>query len=65
MEFEELVATSAAAAATRSRKRKTEHLSALRFARVKGYRTDKAPDQADTIDAARATHGQPTQREAD
>ena len=27
---------------------------ALRFARVKGYREDKSPDEADTIDAVRA-----------
>jgi len=30
---------------------------ALRFARVKGYRPDKAPDEADTIDAVRSYHG--------
>jgi DNA ligase 1 len=29
---------------------------ALRFARVKGYRPDKRPDEADTIDAVRAVH---------
>ena len=29
---------------------------ALRFARVKGYRPDKSPDEADTIDAVRAIH---------
>ena len=29
---------------------------ALRFARVKGYRPDKTPDQADTIEAVRAIH---------
>ena len=29
---------------------------ALRFARVKGYRPDKAPAEADTIDAVRAIH---------
>ena len=29
---------------------------ALRFARVKGYRTDKRADEADTIDAVRAIH---------
>jgi DNA ligase-1 len=29
---------------------------ALRFARVKGYRPDKGPDDADTIDAVRAIH---------
>jgi DNA ligase-1 len=27
---------------------------ALRFARVKGYRPDKKPSEADTIDAVRA-----------
>ena len=27
---------------------------ALRFARVKGYRPDKSPDEADTIEAVRA-----------
>jgi len=27
---------------------------ALRFARVKGYRPDKRPEEADTIDAVRA-----------
>ena len=27
---------------------------ALRFARVKGYRPDKRPDEADTIDTVRA-----------
>jgi DNA ligase-1 len=30
---------------------------ALRFARVKGYRPDKGPDEADTIDSVRAIHG--------
>jgi len=30
---------------------------ALRFARVKGYRPDKRPDEADTIDMVRALHG--------
>jgi DNA ligase-1 len=30
---------------------------ALRFARVKGYRPDKRPDDADTVDAVRAIHG--------
>ena len=30
---------------------------ALRFARVKGYRTDKRPSEADTIDTIRALHG--------
>ena len=29
---------------------------ALRFARVKGYRPDKSPDEADTVDAVRAIH---------
>jgi len=29
---------------------------ALRFARVKGYRPDKSPGDADTIDAVRAIH---------
>jgi DNA ligase-1 len=29
---------------------------ALRFARVKGYRPDKRPEDADTIDAVRAVH---------
>jgi DNA ligase-1 len=29
---------------------------ALRFARVKGYRPDKSPDDADTIDLVRAIH---------
>jgi DNA ligase-1 len=29
---------------------------ALRFARVKGYRPDKRPDEADTIDTVRAIH---------
>jgi DNA ligase 1 len=29
---------------------------ALRFARVKGYRPDKGPDDADTIEAVRAIH---------
>ena len=29
---------------------------ALRFARVKRYRTDKGPDTADTIDTVRALH---------
>jgi DNA ligase-1 len=33
---------------------------ALRFARVKGYRPDKRPDEADTIDTVRAIHaGEP------
>jgi DNA ligase-1 len=30
---------------------------ALRFARVKGYRVDKRPEEADTIDAVRAFLG--------
>ena len=29
---------------------------ALRFARIKGYRTDKTPDQADTIETVRAIY---------
>jgi len=29
---------------------------ALRFARVKGYRPDKRPDEADTIETVRALH---------
>jgi DNA ligase-1 len=29
---------------------------ALRFARVKGYRHDKGPEDADTIDTVRAIH---------
>ena len=29
---------------------------ALRFARVKGYRPDKGPAEADTIDSVRALH---------
>jgi DNA ligase-1 len=29
---------------------------ALRFARVKGYRPDKRPDEADTIDTVRAIY---------
>ena len=29
---------------------------ALRFARIKGYRPDKRPDDADTIDTVRAIH---------
>jgi DNA ligase-1 len=29
---------------------------ALRFARVKGYRPDKRPHEADTIDTVRAIH---------
>jgi DNA ligase-1 len=31
---------------------------ALRFARVKGYRPDKRPDEADTIDTVRAIYEQ-------
>jgi DNA ligase 1 len=31
---------------------------ALRFARVKRYRTDKSPAEADTIEAVRRMHGQ-------
>jgi DNA ligase-1 len=35
---------------------------ALRFARVKGYRPDKGPEEADTIDTVRAIHtGRPTE----
>jgi DNA ligase-1 len=35
---------------------------ALRFARVKGYRPDKHPEDADTIDTVRAIHaGHPTE----
>jgi DNA ligase-1 len=30
---------------------------ALRFARIKGYRHDKGPGDADTIDTVRAIHG--------
>lgn len=33
---------------------------ALRFARVKGYRPDKRPEQADAIDAVRAIHARAT-----
>jgi DNA ligase-1 len=32
---------------------------ALRFARVKGYRPDKSPAEADTIDAVRTIHARP------
>jgi DNA ligase 1 len=32
---------------------------ALRFARIKGYRPDKSPAEADTIDAVRAIHAAP------
>jgi DNA ligase-1 len=31
---------------------------ALRFARVKGYRPDKRPDEADTLDTVRAIYEQ-------
>ena len=31
---------------------------ALRFARVKGYRTDKGPEDADTITTVRAIHAE-------
>jgi DNA ligase-1 len=31
---------------------------ALRFARVKGYRPDKRPEEADTIDTVRRIHEQ-------
>jgi DNA ligase-1 len=31
---------------------------ALRFARVKGYRPDKRPDEADTVDTVRAIYEQ-------
>ncbi len=31
---------------------------ALRFARVKGYRPDKTPDEVDTLDTVRAIHAQ-------
>jgi DNA ligase-1 len=34
---------------------------ALRFARVKGYRPDKRPDEADTIDTVRAIHTSPSE----
>ena len=36
---------------------------ALRFARVKRYRTDKRPEDADTIDTVRAIHAQQAERE--
>jgi DNA ligase-1 len=37
---------------------------ALRFARVKRYRPDKAPAEADTIDAVRSLlHGTPSERD--
>jgi len=36
---------------------------ALRFARVKRYRTDKTADQADTIETVRAIYKQMTGRE--
>src|SRR5581483_4421492 len=32
---------------------------ALRFARIKGYRPDKGPEEADTIQTVRALHGSP------
>jgi DNA ligase-1 len=32
---------------------------ALRFARVKGYRPDKSPEEADTIETVRAIHAGP------
>src|SRR5262249_45747324 len=32
---------------------------ALRFARVKGYRPDKSPDETDTIETVRAIHARP------
>jgi DNA ligase-1 len=35
---------------------------ALRFARVKGYRPDKRPDEADTIETVRALHAGGTKR---
>jgi DNA ligase-1 len=37
---------------------------ALRFARVKRYRPDKRPDQADTIDTVRALYAAQTRGEA-
>ena len=37
---------------------------ALRFARVKGYRPDKAARDADTIDAVRALHAAQARRAA-
>jgi ATP-dependent DNA ligase len=37
---------------------------ALRFARVKRYRTDKTADQADTIETVRSIYKQMTGREA-
>jgi DNA ligase-1 len=36
---------------------------ALRFARVKRYRTDKRPEDADTIDTVRAIHARQVERE--
>jgi DNA ligase-1 len=36
---------------------------ALRFARVKRYRPDKRPDQADTIDTVRALYAAQTRAE--
>jgi len=38
---------------------------ALRFARVKRYREDKRPDEADTIDTVRALHSAQLRREGD
>jgi DNA ligase-1 len=37
---------------------------ALRFARVKGYRTDKRSEEADTIDTVRALYAAQTARNA-
>ena len=37
---------------------------ALRFARVKGYRPDKRPEEADTIDTVRAIYSKQSQRQA-
>jgi DNA ligase-1 len=37
---------------------------ALRFARVKGYRPDKRPEEADTIDTVRAIYSKQLQRQA-
>jgi DNA ligase-1 len=37
---------------------------ALRFARVKGYRPDKRPDEADTVEAVRAIHRRDAVKEA-
>jgi DNA ligase-1 len=36
---------------------------ALRFARVRGYRPDKKPEEADTIDTVRAIYQSQVQRE--